>query len=183
MNRPARLNRTVLALLGLVLLGAGGFVLAVHFGRLTVVSSTASVLPHPGTPRTWEYYAVAAGAIVVGLLCLRWLAAQLAVRPKTGVWQLEPDPTHGRTEVAAGLVVAPFAEEVTAYPGVRTVQATLAGTHRDPALSMVISAAQDADLTAIRAQLAAEGLPRLRQALDLAALPATVEFRVSSASA
>ena len=56
------------------------------------------------------------------------------------------------------------------------------GTHRDPALALTINAAADADLTAIRGQLAAEGLPRLRQSLDLMTLPVTVEFRVAGAS-
>jgi predicted trehalose synthase len=65
---------------------------------------------------------------------------------------------------------------------VRSVHADLTGTRHDPALSMTISAATDADLTAIRSRLAAEGLPRLREALDLAGLPATVEFRVPPAS-
>jgi predicted trehalose synthase len=122
-------------------------------------------------------------AVVLGLLCLRWLATQLALGPRARTWQLEPDPKQGTTELATGVAVAPFTEEVTAYPGVRSVHATLAGSRRDPSLSVTISAALDADLTAIRARLAAEGLPRLRQALDLTALPATVEFRVPPAPA
>jgi hypothetical protein len=166
-NRPARLNRSLLALLGIVLLAAGGVTAVIHWGKFSGVKPGASVL-----------YTVAAAAVVVGLLCLRWLAAQLATRPKARIWQLEHDLSQGHTELATGVAIAPFAEEVTAYPGVRTVRASLVGTHRDPTLSMVINAAQDANLTAIRARLAAEGLPRLRQALDLTALPATVEFRV-----
>jgi hypothetical protein len=179
----ARLNRGLLALLGVVFLAAGVFGLAAHFGRLTVVKPTARVLPHQGQPHTWVLYTVAAAAILVGLLCLRWLAAQLAVRPRARTWQLETDPSRGRTELGTGVAVAPFTEEVTGYPGVRSVRAALTGTHRDPALSVTISAATDADLTAIRARLAAEGLPRLREALELDGLPAAVEFRVPPASA
>jgi hypothetical protein len=177
-RKPGRLNRVLLTLLGVVFLAAGGFGLAVHFGRLTVVKSTASVLPHQERPPTWVFYLVAAVAIAVGLLCLRWLASQVAVRTKTRTWQLEPDPGRGRTELGTGVAVAPFAEEVTGYPGVRAVRAALTGTHRDPALAMTITAATDADLTEIRSRLAVEGLPRLCEALDLSGLPATVEFRV-----
>lgn len=177
-RKLGRVNRGLLALLGIVFAAAGGFGLAAHFGKLTVVKPTASVLPHQGRPSTWAFYLVAAIAILVGLLCLRWLAGQLAVRPKTRTWQIEPDPSRGRTELGTGVAVEPFAEEVTGYPGVRAARAALTGTHRDPTLTVTISAATDADLTAIRSRLAAEGLPRLRQALDLASLPAAIEFRV-----
>jgi hypothetical protein len=178
-NRPARLNRVLLALLGVVAVAAGGFGLAAHFGRVSVVRAAAPVLPHQNTPPTWVFYVITAAAVVAGLLCLRWLLAQVAVRPRARTWQLEHDPSHGRTELTTGVAVAPFTEEVTAYPGVRTVRATLAGTHRDPALAVVIGATQDADLAAIRARLAADGLPRLRQSLDLGTLPTTVEFRAA----
>ena len=181
-RKPGRLNRVLLALLGVVVLAAGGFGLAVHFGEMILVKPTASVLPHQGRPPTLVFYLVAGVAILIGLLCLRWLASQLAVRPRARTWQLEPDPGRGRTELGTGVAVAPFAEEVTGYPGVRAVRAALTGTHRDPALAVTISAATDADLTAIRARLATEGLPRLCEALDLAGLPATVEFRVPPAS-
>jgi hypothetical protein len=181
-NRPARLNRGLLGLLGVVAVAAGVVGLIIHFGRLSAVRASASVLPNQNPPRTWVYYVVAAAAIVLGLLCLRWLGAQLALQPRARTWQLEHDTSLGRTEVSSGVAIAPFTEEVTAYPGVRTVRASLTGTHRDPALAMTINATQDADLTEIRGQLAAEGLPRLRQALDLGTLPVSVEFHVAGSS-
>jgi hypothetical protein len=181
-NRPARLNRGLLALLGLLLLAAGAAILVIRQGRVATVKPGAAVLPDPNVPPTWVFYTIAAVAIVLGLLGLRWLAAQLAVRPRVRTWQLEPHVKHGRTELTTGVAVAPFTEEVTAYPGVRAVRATLSGSQRDPTLAVVINATLDADPTAIRAQLATEGLPRLRQALDLAGLPVTVEFRVPASA-
>lgn len=178
-NRPARLNRFLLVLLGLLAIAAGGFLLAARWGHIPGLHGRDSVFPHPHNPAYWVYYAVAGGAVIIGLLCLRWLAAQLAVRPRARVWQLERDPSQGRTDLATGVAVAPFTEEVTGYAGVRTVRAVLSGTHRDPRLNVVIGASSDADLSGIRSQLATEGLPRLRQALDLPALPATVEFRAA----
>lgn len=180
LNRPARLNRVLLGVIGAVLLAAGAFTLATHFGLLPVVASNAPLVPELADPPTWALYATAGVAVVIGLLCLRWLLAQLVRAPKTHTWRFEQDPDLGRTELAASTAVAPFVEEVTAYPGVHAVRATLAG-HRDaPALAMVVSAEQDGDLTEIRRRIDAVGLPRLRQALDLDEVPVTIEFRFSS---
>ncbi|WP_329070766.1 hypothetical protein [Streptomyces sp. NBC_01429] len=182
LNRPARLNRALLALLGLLLLAGGGFVCATHLRRLTVLDPDAALVPGTATPPTWVLYVTAGAAIVVGLLALRWLAAQLARRPRTHTWRLEQDPDQGRTELAASTATEPFVGEVTTYEGVRTAHATLAGTRRAPVLALVIGADQSTDLGAVRARLDAEGLPRLRRALDLDTLPVTVEFRFDTVS-
>ncbi|MEA5363000.1 alkaline shock response membrane anchor protein AmaP [Amycolatopsis sp., V23-08] len=180
LNRPARLNRTLLALFGLVLLAAGGFAVATHFGKLTLLSPDSALTPGTSAPPAWVWYVVAAAAIVVGLLLLRWLAAQLARKPKTHTWRFETDPDRGRTELAAATAAAPFLAEVETYPGVHAAHATLAGTHDDPALALVLSVEQDGDPSALRDRLETEGLPRLRQALDLDVLPVTIEFRFTT---
>jgi hypothetical protein len=179
-NRPARLNRTLLALLGLLLLAAGGVAVAAHFGKLAALAPDAALVPGTGNPPTWALYVTAVAAIVLGLLVLRWLLAQLARRPKTHTWRFESDPDTGRTELAASTAVEPFVDEVTAYPGVRTAHATLAGAQDGPSLALVISTEQDGDLMEIRRRLDDEGLPRLRQALDLDDVPVSVEFRFSA---
>jgi hypothetical protein len=180
LNRPARLNRGLLTFFGIVLLAGGGFAVATHFGRLTVLKSDSALVPGTGTPPTWALYVAAAAAVVLGLLALRWLAAQLTRKPKTGTWRFEADPDRGRTELAASTAIEPFLGEVGTYPGVAAAHATLAGTRDTPALALVLSVDQDGDLTAIRHQVDTVGLPRLRQALDLAELPTTIEFRFST---
>ncbi|MEU4518864.1 hypothetical protein AB0F52_09100 [Amycolatopsis sp. NPDC024027] len=62
----------------------------------------------------------------MGLLLLRWPAAQPARQPKTHTWRFEAEPDRGRTELAAATAVAPFLAEVEAYPGVQAAHATLA---------------------------------------------------------
>jgi hypothetical protein len=181
LNRPARLNRVLLGVIGVVLIAAGAFAVATHFGALTVLRQDAPLVPVLADPPTWVWYVAAVVAIVLGLLCLRWILAQLARAPKTRTWRLELDPDLGRTELAAGTAVAPFVDEVTAYPGVHAVRATLAGQREAPALAMVVSAEQDGDLADIRHRIDTTGLPRLRQALDLETLPVTIEFRFSTA--
>lgn len=180
LNRPARLNRGLLALLGLLLLAAGGFTLGTYSGRLTVIDSAGSLVPGAEMPPTWVLYVTAAGAVVVGLLALRWLLAQFARKPKSHTWQFESDPAHGRTELAASTAVAPFVEEVGTYPGVHTAHATLAGPRSAPTLALIVHTDQNGDLAAIRTRLDEEGLPRLRQALDLTTLPVTIEFRFTT---
>ncbi|WP_370950031.1 alkaline shock response membrane anchor protein AmaP [Amycolatopsis sp. cg5] len=177
-NRPARLNRTLLALFGLVLITGGGFAVATHFGKLTVLRPDSALLP--GSPPTWAFYAAAGVAIVIGILALRWLGAQLVRKPKTTTWGFEQE--RGRTEFAASTASAPFAAEVEGYAGVHSVSATLAGNRSAASLALVVTVEQDGDLTAVRRRLDDEALPRLRQALDLDDLPVRLEFRFSAKS-
>ncbi|MEU0535774.1 alkaline shock response membrane anchor protein AmaP [Amycolatopsis tolypomycina] len=183
LNRPARLNRALLALVGLVLLAAGGFAVATHFGAVRVLAPDSPLVPGTATPPTWTLYVTAAVAVVLGLLLLRWLLAQLARKPKSHTWRFESDPHTGRTELAASTAIQPFTAEVATYPGVHAAHATLAGTRENPAVALVLSAEQDGDVAAIRDRIETEALPRLRTALDLDALPSTVEFRFSTSVA
>jgi hypothetical protein len=179
LNRPARLNRCLLAIVGLTLLAGGGLAMATSFGWLPVNPATPLV---PGTdlPPTWTLYAITGTAVLLGLLCLRWLAAQLARKPKTRTWRIDDHSAHGHTDLAARIATTPFAEEITAYPGIHTAHADLTGAQHAPTLAMVVTTEHDADLTDIRHHLDTHGLPRLRQALDLSSLPATLEFRFTT---
>ncbi|MEU9014983.1 hypothetical protein AB0D12_35615 [Streptomyces sp. NPDC048479] len=180
LNRPARLNRTLLAVLGVLLLGAGAFALAAHFGQLTLTDPKAALIATTGAPPAWVLWVTAASAVALGLLILRWLAAQLNPRPKTHTWRLEQNPQHGHTELAANTATPPFLGEITTYPGVHNAHATLAGTRQNPTLAIVISTEHGSDLSTISHRLNNHGLPRLRQALDLATLPVTVEYRFTT---
>ncbi|MFF7712726.1 hypothetical protein [Streptomyces sp. NPDC007988] len=180
LNRPARLNRALLAVFGVLLLAAGLFAVAAHFSRLTFLDGGAPLIDDAAAPSTWVLWATAAAAVVLGLLALRWLAAQVARRPKTHTWHLERNPAQGSTRLAANAATAPFLSEVTTYAGVRDARATLAGSREDPTLAMVITTDQDGDLAAINHRLTTDGLPRLRQALDLSTLPLTVEYRLTT---
>lgn len=182
LNRPARLNRTLLLLIGLVLLAAGGFALATHFGRVNLVQPESPLVPGTGTPPTWVLYVAAAAAVVLGLLVLRWLVAQLSRAPKTHTWRFDTEAGRGRTELAAGTAVEPFLGELAAYPGVHVAHATLGGPRETPVLALTVTVEQDGDPSAIRHRLDTVGLPRLRQALDLDTLPATLEFRFTPKS-
>lgn len=179
LNRPARLNRSLLALAGLALLAAGGFALASHFGWLTLLARDSAVVPGTALPPTWGLYVAAAAGIVVALLGLRWLLAQLARKPKTSVWRFDTDPAHGRTELVTTTAIEPLLAEIRAYPGVSSARGALAGGREAAKLALTITVDRDGDPSAIRGRLEDEGLPRFRGAVELDELPTTAEFRFS----
>jgi hypothetical protein len=118
--------------------------------------------------------------VLIGLLVLRWLLAQFDRGLKKHTWQHTEE--SGATRYRPTIAITPFEDEVAALPGVRSVAADLGGTRDAPALSVVVTAEPNADLREIRQALATEVVPRLRQALDLDAIAATVEFRFSTTS-
>lgn len=180
-NRPARLNRTVLALLGLLCLAAGGVVLLVGtglLGGLLPVPADAPLLPPgPVVPR-WGPAAVAAVAVVIGLLALRWLIAQTIRRPASSNWQLSPDTTTGTTHIDSDVAVRPLADEIEEYPGVRSATASLTGPHQHPRLYLRVAADDHADISELRRRIGADAIPRLTQALNLPALHADLLVRL-----
>ncbi|SES13798.1 alkaline shock response membrane anchor protein AmaP [Lentzea albida] len=174
------MNRFLLGLLGLVLLLAGAFAVVVHYGLVTQVDRDASLVPGTALPPAWVLWVVAAAAVVVALLCLRWLTAQIP-RRKVATWRWAEEA--GTTRLSTATATAPFTEEVSAYPGVRKVEAALTGSHTAPNLALVVRAHGDADLRGIRRRIDDEGLPRLREALGTPDLQATVEFRMTPSKA
>ncbi|WP_116050166.1 alkaline shock response membrane anchor protein AmaP [Amycolatopsis palatopharyngis] len=179
-NRPARLNRYLLALIGLLLLAAGGFALAVHFGVIHILDPADPLVPGTEAPPTWVYYVVAAGAVLLGLLALRWLVAQAVRRPKTRTWELHQRPEQGTTRLDADVATEPLIEEIEAVAGVAWATASLSGERRDAVLYLVVGTQRGADLGELRQRIEQDAVPRLRQALDLESLPSEVEFRLTN---
>lgn len=171
------MNRFLLGLLGLLLLIAGAGAAALHLGLVPRIDRDAALVPGTALPPTWVLVVIAAAAVVVALLCLRWLIAQVP-RRRVATWRWADDA--GATRITTATAAAPFAEEVTSYPGVRKVEAALTGPHTAPRLALVVRAHGDADLRGIRRRIDDEGLPRLREALGTPGLHATVEFRMTA---
>jgi hypothetical protein len=184
-NRPARLNRTVLALLGLLCLAAGGVVMLIGtglLGDLPPVPADAPLLPPGLVLPGWGPSAVAAVAVIIGLLALRWLITQTIRRPASSNWQLSPDTTTGTTHIDSDAAVRPLADEIEDYPGVRSATASLTGPRQHPHLYLRVSADDRADISEFRRRIGANAIPRLTQALNLPALPADTLLRLVTAS-
>lgn len=180
MNRPAGLNRFLLAVFGLVSVAAGAVPAAIRFHWLPALGGDRPVVPGTALPPTWVLYATAAAGIVVALAGLRWLAAQLVRKPGSRTWRFEADPDAGSTELATTAAVGPFTEELRGYPGVRTATASLSGPRDHPELFAVVSVEQDGDPAEIRDLIRDHGVPRLCQALDLDSLPTRLELRFTT---
>lgn len=176
-NRPAAINRTLLGLAGLALAGAGGYALAAHYGRLGWVDTGAPLVPGPAAPPTWVFVAVIAGAAVLALLCLRWLLAQLFRMPKSEGWQVGGDHRGGRTVLRSGTAAAPVAADIEGSPGVRDAEAWLSGSPDTPQLHLLVTAAPAADVAELRRRILGHAVTRLRAALEVEAVPVTLELR------
>ncbi|WP_228539455.1 alkaline shock response membrane anchor protein AmaP [Nocardia sp. XZ_19_385] len=177
-NRPARLNRSVLGLLGLLCIVGGGLLIAAHFGALGTAAGSPLV---PGTeePPRLVFNLVIAGAVVLALLALRWLAAQFIRLPKPTRWQLGDTSDQGRTVLGSDIAAAAVAADIETYAGVRSVTARLSGSALGPDLHLLVDVDPAADLPALREQILGHAVARLRTALDLAVVPVTVEFRIA----
>ncbi|UGT55982.1 alkaline shock response membrane anchor protein AmaP [Nocardia asteroides] len=176
-NRPARLNRSVLGLLGLLTAGAGGLLIAAHFGAFRV-SPDAPLVPGTEEPPRLVFILVIAAAVVLALLALRWLAAQFTRLPKRTVWRIS-DTDAGRTQLGSGTVAEAVAADIESYDGVRATTARLAGNALAPDLHLLVDAEPAADLSALRQRILGHAVPRLQTALELTAIPVTVEFRIA----
>ncbi|WP_405493274.1 alkaline shock response membrane anchor protein AmaP [Nocardia sp. NBC_00511] len=177
-NRPARLNRALLALIGLLLQAAGGYAVAAHGGRVPWVETGDRLVPGTAVPPTWVLVVIVIAAIVLGLLCLRWLALQRNRLPRPVSWELATPDTAGTTTLASSVAADAVATEVENYPEVGSVSAVLSGPGSAPELYLVVSAAAGADITALRRRILGEALPRLRAALGVAVIPVTMEFEL-----
>jgi hypothetical protein len=174
----------MLSTLGVVVLAAGAFSLLTTFGLLP----TPGFGPHrrliasQTPPAAWVPYVVAVVAILLGLACLWFLAAQARRRPKTHTWRLAVDRDRGITRLHADVAAEPFTAEVEEYPGVHSAEAWLSGQPEAPALLLRIRTEHDADITELRGRIHTEALPRLTQALELAELPATTLVEPTTAT-
>jgi hypothetical protein len=181
-NRPSGVNRFLLTVLGLVLLAGAAFTLLSAFDVLNWVPDDATVIPAGIRLLPWVPYVVVAAAIVLALLCLLWLAAQGRRRPRTHTWRLDDDPDSGITRLSADVAVDPLVAEVEDLPGLRAAAAWLPGSPDGARLILRVRTEHDTDITALRASITTEAVPRLREALELSTLPTTVEFVPTAAT-
>ncbi|WP_227996018.1 alkaline shock response membrane anchor protein AmaP [Nocardia australiensis] len=176
-NRPATVNRTVIGLTGLLLLAAGGLAIAAHYGRLAWVDEGRTLVPGTAAPPTWVLWAAVACAVLIGLLCLRWLIAQLFRMPRTVTWQLTTEKSAGATLLESSTAAAPVVVDIESYEGVRSASAWLAGARWTPELHLVVTAELDADLPELRRHILGHAVTRLREALEVEVIPVTMELR------
>ena len=179
LNRPARLNRTLLAIFGVVLIVAGGYAVVARFGLVQWVDPDATLVPGTASPPQWVLIAVVVAAVGIGLIALRWLAAQAARLPRRVRWRIGADESQGRTLLDSGVVTAAVVDDVESYPPVRSATARLSGSSDAPELLLLVTAEPDADLTALRRDIVDHAVARLREALEVEAVAVMLEWRLA----
>ncbi|MEJ2889532.1 hypothetical protein [Actinomycetospora aeridis] len=175
-NPPARLNRALLGVSGLVLLAAAALAAGIAIGRLPLVAGDAPVLG--GALPSWWPWAATVGAVVVGLAGLRWLLAQTHRRPVGDTWTVTADgPLPGSTSVAGGVTEAAVRADLTDHAGVADARVRLTDGAPRPTLYVELDLDTEADARGAVEHLSLYALPRLRQALGVPAVPTRLLLR------
>lgn len=187
MGTTARLDRSVLVLLGLLLTAAGVLALLLGGGVFGSDLRSQAVLDNAtgrffGDNGAWLWPVIAVVGLLIGLLALRWLVAQLTPTA-AGDLQLERPSPHGRTELAPSAVTSAVTRELKGYRGVTGASARLVGDESDPTLRLRVQLDARADVAALRARIEGEAVEHARQALDEPALPVTLDLVVTDKDA
>lgn len=161
-----------------MLIGAGGYALAAHFGRLGWVGRRSGVVPD-ATPPGWVLWIVAGAGCLVALGCVRWLVAQLPRNRRPARWRARARDSADTVALDTAVACAPVARDISVYEGVRSASARLSGPGSGPGLHLVVTAAPDIDVTALRDRIRTHAVPRLRQALEIDELPVEMELRLA----
>jgi hypothetical protein len=183
-SRTARGNRIGLTIVGLALIAAAVTALARGLGLWPALLGDAA---DPVTNQRvrafaadelWFWPALAAVAILIALLALRWLAVQ--TRTETiGAIRLEPDSRHGSTTLPAGTLTAALQNDLDESLYLRRTRATLTGHPAHPRLALTVTLEPNGDPAAAEQRIQ-QALDRLRQAMETDHLPTTVEIRTAS---
>lgn len=173
MNRTtARGNRLGLILTGLLLLVLGGLALARGLRAFPQNWAPAGeplvngpVLTFFLVNSPWIWWAIAAVALIVALLGLRWLAVQ-GRGDSLGTLDVERGP-DGNTSVSSGAVTHALSEDLAASPVIDDARATLAGTRQHPKVRLRVVADERVPMHVLLGELGGSAIPRMRDALGI----------------
>jgi hypothetical protein len=185
-RRTARVSRTGLVIIGLILLLGAGAVLARSLNASTPVLGNphAPLLTHGQvqypTKNSWVWPVVAAASFLIAVLALWWMAAQTRTRAVRRM-PLELDRVHGTTALRADAATGAMTDELESHPSIRAADALLHGSSTTPGLRLGVTAENRADPRLVRAEIENEALPHLRGALELDKIPTVVRLQFSRA--
>ncbi|MEV7729392.1 alkaline shock response membrane anchor protein AmaP [Streptomyces sp. NPDC087917] len=191
MKRKSAVNRVLLALAGIVLLGTGLLLLAGGFD----LYRRRRITPPDGWPLTtprgvllddadrtrwvdegWWWPAVIAVLALVVLLALWWLLAQLR-RTHPGPVSVGADPLEG-VELGESALGDALAADVRHLPGVDQARVRMTGSSHHPEAHFDLTLTPDAEPGALLQALCDGPLERARQSTGRP-LPARARLRVS----
>lgn len=172
-------NRVCLALTGVILLAIGATALAAGFGvfggedagRAPILGAMSRWVP----AHRWRWSSVAATSCAVALLGFGWLTAQVRCR---ALRRLAMGGTGPATRMAVRVATRAIKADVTSYPGVRDVRATLLGSRRRPMIRLNVACDDLTELGELARRIHDDAMVRLRLTMDRRDLRGVVDFRV-----
>lgn len=175
-----RVNRTFLALLGILLLAAGVAGLVLSLGGFGAERAGAALLPDQvrgfADQQPWFWWAVAAVCVILALLGLRWLLAQLRTE-RVGELDLTEDDREGLTTLNSSAVCDAAEEEIENFRGVARAAVSVR-ERKSRQVELTVDLTDYADIAEIRSHLEEQTVPHLRQAIDDADIPVEIELRL-----
>jgi hypothetical protein len=185
-RHTARVSRTGLFIIGLILLLGAGAVLA------RGLNASTAMLGHPHAPvltqgqvqyptsNSWVWPVAAAAGFLIAALAFWWMAAQTRIRAVRRM-PLEPDRLHGTTTLRADAATGAMTDELKSHPTIRAADALLHGSSTAPGLRLGVTAENRADPGLVRVGIENEALPHLRSALELETIPTVLRLQFTQA--
>jgi hypothetical protein len=185
------LNRTWLAILGILALAGGVLILLVASGTLHAMSP--ATVPAESPVVTGDLHAVfrpaSAQAIVLvagfimGALGLLWILAQIPRRNPADRYRLHQNPTSGTTLCDASVLAAAVESQINTLPGVVGSSALLRGTATEPDLTMKVTVNNRADIQDVLHGINTRVIPDLSTALETPLRRTGIQLEVSGRNA
>ena len=189
-TRPDLLDRVVLALVGLLLAGAGAYGLARGGGVFGREAAHDPVLG-PGLRRFvadhmlpfWMTGALL--GLVLAWLGWRWLRAQFPASKTVSDLKFEDGDgpsdggTGGGTVLSSSALTAAVADHLSTHEDVRWARARILAGRPRPQVELRVGVSDDVDAGRLSDFVETEVLGRLRQALEVEVVDAHVELRLA----
>jgi len=183
-RRADQVNRTVLSVLGALMLLGGAVGLAYSLGAFGKERSkrpllSAQLLDWLDDNHSWVWIVVIAVCLILAALSLRWLLFQARPQPSVGDFTFPFNEGEGKTSVSARAVVDAVVADLSDQPGVHKAGARL--SQQDP---LVVDAWVDYDsasyVPAFRQSVQEQIVPRLRRCLEVDDAVVNLELRLVS---
>lgn len=183
-SRIDRVNRFLVAFLGLLVLAAGVVGLCLSYGafgdatsRKVLLTESTRDYVHRNGGWLWPVAAVVCG--VLALLGLWWLLKQSST---SGLrrYRLAGAQREDSITVRGSALVDAVCSEIEDFHGVRSAQGSLAGHPREPVLRLTVDLEDQASVGAVRTRIENTSLVHARQASGVDHLPVTLRLHVTS---
>lgn len=157
-------NRTILVLLGLILLlGATALGLWASTWAPDTSATLGSLL---GTLVNYPLLIAIVTTVIAVVFGLWWLFAQIPRKADTGPYRLVDDPDRGTVTVAPGVLARAVEDQLRAIPGITRALVQLAGTAGHPQVFITLTLDPATSLDRILEAVYTTVLPELQTALE-----------------